>query len=226
MKMNHTAQILGLLTLMLSFGCSGLLNPPAVKTEEPLDYSKVKAIIDGNECHMFPGYNCEPVNRTFVGQDNGEYIHLCFTSLNMAQNYMSSNSKDNDTIYTISIWVYLRKEDFASNRRYGFNTYSDSTQIWHERFMEGDNMSPVIYGKLWSCAIHDERKKVDGEWTEPMWDYTITSGWVEFGEIESEPHLLYGGNRMALKCKEASFEFEATAEDGKVLHVTDGYCCL
>lgn len=204
-------------SLLLLACCS-----PVDKTIEkmkPVDYSKVKAIINGKECRMFPGYNCDPDNRTFVGQENGDNVYMCFYSLNMAENYKAKDPKDNDTIYQMDLYLYISKMDFLPGSKYAFNRVNDSSEVWMGHFESGAISSPIMYGETWSFALQEGG-------ADSSCSYVVTNGWVSFGEIDTSPHLLYGGDRLVWKCREAFFEFDAVSDKGKVMHVTEGYCCL
>lgn len=195
-------------------------NTPVEKVV-PIDCSKTKAVINGRECHMFPGYFSDPDNRTFAGQENQDNVYLCFYSQNMAENYLAKNYRDNDTLYRITITFYAPEKDFHPYTNYSFNRTVDSTNVWKSTFESSSLNSYILFGTTISTDIPK-----DSGVASSRLDYTITSGWVSFGDIETEPHLLYGGDRFVWKCKEAFFEFDAISEGGKVMHVTDGYCCL
>lgn len=195
--------------------------------EKPVNYSSVRAVIDGKECHMFSGYNCEPLNRSFVGQEYQDNVLLRFESLNMAENYRTNNSKDNDTVYVISISALMGKDSFEPNTEINFvggNITADSLTVL---FKEGSRVEePIIAGLLLVKATHKEVTVNHGIVNPNEWLYAITSASVCFGDMDIIPHLLYGGDRMVWKCKEAFFEFEAESEAGRVIHVTNGYCRL
>ena len=216
--------LLGL--LLFIFHLTACKKTAPVEKVKPVDHSKTKAVINGRECHMFTGYYSDPDNRTFAGQENRDNVYLCFYSQYMAENYLAKNSKDNDTIYWITISFYAPKKDFRSNTHYTFNRTKDSTDIWHSQFEESVFESYVLCGTITSKALLEEELLITDPLAANPIDYSITKGWVSFGDIETEPHLLYGGDRFVWKCQEAFFEFDAVSDNEKVLHVTDGYCCL
>lgn len=182
-----------------------------------VDYSSVSVKINGKECRMFSGYHCEPINRTFVGQEYLDNVLLSFQSLYMAENYLATSPEDNDTVYVINVTVLGNKSCFKPFVECGFNKVEDSSEGLYAFFENGEFAeSPILSGGLIARATHNNDEKI----------YTLSSGAVSFGDMIKSPHLLYGGERMVWKCKEAIFEFDAKSKDGKIIHITEGHCKL
>ncbi|MCR5561284.1 MAG: hypothetical protein K6F58_05645 [Bacteroidales bacterium] len=185
-----------------------------------IDYSSVTARINGKECRMFSGYNCEPVNRTFVGQEYLDNVLLRFESLNMAEHYKSTNSRDNDTVYVIRMSVLAKSYIIKPFCEVIFDEAEEDSNDLNSAFEKGEIVDePKLSGQVIVSAIHKGLGYTE-------WIFSIASGVISFGEMLQKPHMLYGGERLVWKCEEAFFKFDAVSDDGKILHVTDGYCKL
>ncbi len=196
--------------ILFSGGCT-----KEPKAKKPLDYSRVKAVINGRECHMISGYNCEPENRTLVGQEFKHSVCLSFHSL-----YMAEYPDHNDSVFRISILLCLNKDDVAYNKGYSFNRSADSTDYWISHFNNGTIKTPIIFA---SIELNDYNQHSSLQYYRY---YYSKEGYVSFNRVDIKEHLLYGGERWAWMCKEVFFEFDAESADGRVISVRDGYCCL
>lgn len=181
------------------------------------DYSSVRVKINGKECRMFPGYNCEPINRTFIGHEYLDNVLLRFHSLYMAENYLATDREANDTIYVINMMVLANKFSFKPFVGFYFNDAEADSEGLNSLFEIGSPIeSPVLSGRLIARAPHQHKE----------WSYTISSGTIVFGDMIKKSHRLYDGSRWVWKCREAFFEFDAKSEDGEIIHITDGHCKL
>lgn len=166
---------------------------------------------------MFSGYHCEPINRTFVGQEYSDNVLLRFQSLYLGDNYLATSPQDNDTVYVINMMVLENKSCFNPFVECDFNEAKDSSEELYAFFENGEfTESPILYGELIALATHNNDERT----------YKLSSGSVSFGDMIKNPHLLYGGERLVWKCKEAFFEFYARTKDGKIIHITEGHCKL
>lgn len=199
--------------LLVSIFLHGCEKEP--KKIRPMDYSSIRATINGKECHMLSGYNCEPVNRTLVGHEYNGNVRLVFNSL-----YMAEHPTPVDSAFYINISLYFKKDNIVLDEKLAFNRSIDSTEFWDTQFETGVVKSLVIFAKIQTIAMGADIDRVKTTY------FNSTSGWVSITGADVQPHPLYGGDRWIWKCNEVYYEFEAVSNNGETIHVTDGYCRL
>lgn len=176
---------------------------------------------------MFSGYNCEPINRTFVGHEYRDNVLLRFQSLNMAENYLATSPKGNDTVYVINLSVLANKSSVNPFIEFTFDDAEIDSKALIAVFEAGEYIeAPILSGQITARATHKEVSWNHGVMDPNEWTYTISSGVFTFGEMIKTTHRLYNGDRWVWRCKEVFFEFDAKSEDGKIIHVTEGHCKL